>query len=236
MASIDDQVPSKDPADDGTLAGAFRSIFKKLMQGVDGMLPAIVVSYDRTANVAIVKPLVQLLTTEGKTLPRASIANVPVLALGGGGFVINFPVKDGDFGWIEASDRDISLYMQSQADAQPNTTRIHSFSDGRFVPDIMRNYTMPEDANAETDMIISSIDGMQAVIMQPGGVLVHADRITGHARNGADITTDAGDINITAGGKVNITGSSVVINGIPFETHKHLGTQPGSGESGGPTS
>lgn len=236
MASIDDQVPSKDPADDGTLAGAFRSIFKKLMQGVDGMLPATVVSYDRVANVATVKPMVQLLTTEGKTLPRATVANVPVLALGGGGFVINFPVMAGDFGWIEASDRDISLYMQSQTDAQPNTTRIHSFSDGRFIPDKMRNYVMPEDANAETDMIISSIDGMQAVIMQPSGVLVRAGRITAHARIGADITSDSGDINISTGGNVNITGASVIINGIPFETHKHLDTQPGSGESGGPTS
>jgi hypothetical protein len=60
-----------------------REVFRKLMQGTDGMLPAVVVSYDRESNTAEVRPTIALLTTSGEVVPRASVARVPVLALGG---------------------------------------------------------------------------------------------------------------------------------------------------------
>lgn len=39
--------PSQNPADDGTMSGMLRSVFGKLIQGLDDMLPATVISYDR---------------------------------------------------------------------------------------------------------------------------------------------------------------------------------------------
>ena len=80
-----DNIPSKDPADEGTLGGAFRAVFRKMMMSADGMLPATVVAYDRASNTATVRPIVALLTTSGAKVPRAQIARIPVLALGGGG-------------------------------------------------------------------------------------------------------------------------------------------------------
>jgi len=228
MASIDGQVPSKDPADDGTLAGAFRSIFKKLMQNVDGMLPAKVISYDRTSNVATVQPLVHLLTTEGKTLPRSSYAAIPVLALGGGGFVLNFPLKAGDYGWIEASDRDISLFMQGGDAAQPNTTRIHSFADGRFIPDVMSKYQLG-DADVENEMILATTDGVAMIaintnhdvrIETTGNVRVQK-AATFHVEDSVSAATF--DCPVTFTKPVTAT-DEVTIKGVHMSVHEHVET------------
>jgi len=54
------------------------------------MLPARVISYDRNRNIATVQPLISVLSMSGEAISRQPIASVPVLALGGGGSVINF--------------------------------------------------------------------------------------------------------------------------------------------------
>jgi hypothetical protein len=50
--------PSSDPADDDSLAGVLRAVFRKFMQQTDDMLPAVVVAYDRTKNRATVAPCI----------------------------------------------------------------------------------------------------------------------------------------------------------------------------------
>ena len=129
--------PSRNPADNDSLAGLMRVVTRKLLQNTDDMLPARVIAYDRTANTAQVQPLINVLTTDGQQTGRAQVAAVPVLQLGGGGFLISFPVDTGDLGWIKANDRDVSLFRQFHAASAPNTYRMHSFEDAMFIPDTM---------------------------------------------------------------------------------------------------
>lgn len=208
---------NKDPGDDAGLPGMLRNTFKKMMMAVDGMLPAVVVSYDRRKNRAVVRPLISLLTTSGAVVPRAPLASIPVLALGGGGFLINFPLKPGDTGWIEASDRDVSLYMQSNKESQPNSQRLHSFSDGRFIPDVMGKYTIGGDTDAA--MVIQNTAGTVCVSL-------HA----GKAKIKAPIVEIEGVTNIT--GATTVTGG-LTIDGIKFNTHAHGAVRSGSEVSGG---
>jgi hypothetical protein len=224
-----ENIPSKDPADEGTLGGTLRSVFRKMMQGTDGMLPATVVSYNRTTNMATVRPIVALLTTGGAIVPRASVASVPVLALGGGGFVLNFPLQPGDRGWIEASDRDISLFMQSMSDDQPpNTMRLHSFEDGRFIPDVFAAYDVSEVA--DDAMTIQSLDGAVRVELSPArirmvapDVLIDTEQLT---VNGPTLLN--GDVE-TVG---TLTNNDVDVG----STHTHGGVQTGGGNTGVPNS
>lgn len=162
--------PSRDRANDGTLQGAFSTAIGKAIQGMDGMLPAVVISYDRAENIATVRPLIQTLDTDGVAHQRAQIASVPVLAIGGGDFALSFPVAAGDLGWIEASDRDISLFMQSLADSPPNTVRKHSFSDGRFIPDKVRSYTI--DGSDTGAVVLQSLSGGAKVSIRPDNSVV----------------------------------------------------------------
>jgi hypothetical protein len=238
---------SQDPADGGSLAGVIRFVFNKLLQGVDAMLPARVVSYDRQNNVATVQPLIQVIGTSGRGTGRAILARIPVLALGGGGFVINFPLKPGDLGWIEASDRDISLFVQGLSEAKPNTVRMHAFSDGRFVPDIFRKYSIVD----EGDMVIQTTDGQTKVVLRSDSVFVKAPN---------DITLDSGGtVNIRAGSKIGLQAPQIAIEGNlsmsggsasiesdtlniesvttiegrPFMGHGHSGVTTGGGNTGG---
>lgn len=140
--------PSRNPADDGTVTGAFAVILQKFLQGVDDMLPATVLSYNTASNRATVQPLISMVNTEDEIVPRAQIASVPVMQFGGGGFVLRFPLVKGDTGWIKANDRDISLFKKNYNRTTPNTQRLHKFSDGVFIPDTMlRNIAIAgEDA------------------------------------------------------------------------------------------
>ena len=198
-------IPSRNPADDGPMAGVLKVVARKNAENTDGQLPAIVIDYDRTLNTATVLPLIDRVQTNGEVMPRAQLASVPVLALGGGGFCITFPLQPGDFGWIEASDRDISLFLQNMAESAPNTFRIHSFDDARFIPDVFHQYTYSDDDAG--NMVIQSLDGMTKVAIGPGIVVVKADSVSVTSAS-VTITSDA-----TA-----VVGSSFTYNGSQVAT------------------
>ncbi len=167
--------PSIDPANEGDLLGAFRHILGKELQQLDGMLPAKVIAYDRTLNRATVQPLIMLLTTSNTTVQRANIASIPVYQIGGGGFILNFNLKAGDLGWIKASDRDTSLFLQSYSASAPNTIRKHSFSDAVFYPDVMKGYTIAgEDAE---NAVLQNLDGSVKISLSQTGVKITATSI-----------------------------------------------------------
>lgn len=196
--------PSGDPADDDSLAGVLRASFKKFLQQTDGRLPAVVIAFDRTKNRATVAPCVTALTTDGRVVQRAQIASVPVVQVGGGGVVLNFNLKAGDFGWIEANDRDISTFLQSYKTSPPNTFRLHSFQDAVFVPDVMRGWAIAgEDAD---NAVLQTLDGNAKVAVGAS----HVKLVFG----GASLTLDASGIAAAFGGhSVTINGGGVTIVG-----------------------
>lgn len=176
--------PQYELANEGTLTGLLEEFRKHVLKNMDGMLPATVISYDGNSNLASVQPSVHMVATNGTLVGRAALASIPVLSLGGGGFNIRFPLVNGSTGWIKASDRDISLYIQKSAAAGPGSNRMHSFSDGLFIPDALSSFSLnSEDTN---NFVIQSKDGSLRVaiwpdrvkVTSPGGSTEHrADRI-----------------------------------------------------------
>jgi len=148
---------SRSPSNDDSLIGAFRVAQRKGLERVDDMLPVRVIDYDRASNRARVEHQIQMVTTDGDLVDRSQVASVPALSLGGGGFTINFHLPEGSLGWIKANDRDISLFLQSYSKRPPNDRRIHDFSSGLFIPDVMTGYTIAdEDSQA---CVLQSLDG-----------------------------------------------------------------------------
>lgn len=215
--AAENAAPSINPADVGSLPGTFRAILTKFLQGVDDMLPAQIVEYDRATNRASVQPLIQMVTTRGDLIERAQLASLPVLNIGGGGFILSFPLKPGDLGWIKASDRDISLFLQTLAQVRPNTVRMHSFEDAVFIPDVMREWALSgEDAERA---VLQSTDGAVRVAVGADGVYITgATKIVG---------------NVEIDGNVSVSGD-VEADGISLTTHRHGGVVAGSAQSGGP--
>ena len=173
---------SRNPADDDTLSGTMRVVLKKFLQNVDDMLPARVISHDRATNRVQVQPLISVVSTSGNSMPRGGVASVPVLNIGGGGFFVNFNLPANSLGWIKASDRDISLFLQSYSESRPNTRRLHKFSDGLFIPDVMTGYTIDgEDAQA---MVIQNLSGSVKIALDDSGIRITSPSLT---HNGVNI-------------------------------------------------
>lgn len=185
--------PSMDPADNNSLAGSIRFAFSKMIQNVNGMLPAQVIAYDRAANRVQVQILISLITTDGGVVPRPQIASIPVLLLGGGNLFISFPIQTGDLGWVIANDRDISNFLSTYAQSIPNTNRICQFSDGLFIPDIMRNYTIAGENDAA--MVIQNRDGSVCLAISETDITITAaETVTINAAHNLNVNADANSV------------------------------------------
>lgn len=166
--------PNVDNADTGNLAGVFRNALQEYLKwNQDDMLPAKVVSYDDATNRAVIKPLVMIKPTSGGKVSRTTVPNIPVFRFGGGGFFIRFPIKPGDFGWIKANDRDISLILQRGGQEDwGNTDRAHNFSDAMFFPDSLKDWVI--DGENSDAMVIQSLDGSVCVALHNGKITMKA--------------------------------------------------------------
>jgi len=190
--------PLYDFANKGTLLGALLHSYRKMLMNTDDMLPAKVISFDRSTNTAVVQPQIMMVTTDQKLVSRADYASIPVYTMGGGGFFVSFPLVAGNTGWIKASDRDISLYLQGGKETAPNTNRLHSFEDGLFFPDVMDAITIA--GGDENNLVIGSTNGAVAISMSPAVLKFTATNIemvsTTLTHNGVNVgaTHEHGDV------------------------------------------
>jgi phage baseplate assembly protein gpV len=195
--------PSVDPANLDTLTGAFRANINKILQSLEMMLPAQVVSVSAGPPLTVVvQPLITMVSTDGTAIARAQVANIPVMQLGGGGIILTFPVQVGDVGWILASDRDISTYKQNGVQSPPNTFRMFSFSDGVFIPAIMRDYTLA--AGNPDSATLQSVDGKYSLTLSDTKIVLTSP--------GASITLNSTGIVVT--GPVTFQGPVTIANGL----------------------
>jgi hypothetical protein len=225
------------------LVNALASMMRQHDLNDDNMLPAKVISYDRTTNVATVQPMIMKVTTSGNNIQRNQIALVPVLSMGGGGFHINFPLATNSLGWIYASDRDLTLFMQALAMSPPNTTRCHRFSDSMFIPDVFYKYTInASDADA---MVIQSVDGTTRISISEGEINIFAPTSVMVTTPMATFSQDVavkGNLTVTgntaANGGLDTTGGgsaaavtlseNTTVGDIQVVGHDHMGNGPGN--------
>ena len=164
--------PDIDPANNNSLAGTLQFAFYKMLQNVNGMLPAQVIRYDRVNNRVQVQLLIAVVTTGGTQVSRPQLASLPVALFGGGGFFLSFNLNPGDLGWVWANDRDISLFLQNYTESPPNTGRVKNFSDGLFIPDVMKSYTLADDD--KDNAILQSTDGTVKISFGTGKITISA--------------------------------------------------------------
>jgi Phage protein Gp138 N-terminal domain len=218
---------------------------------LEGMIPAEVISFDRANNVAVVQPMIMRTDTDGNNYSRFNLTSIPVLSLGGGGFHISFPLAEGDIGWIMASDRDISLFLQTLKESNAPTGRLHKFEDGLFIPDVFRKYTINGSDSAA--MVIQSTDGTTRISIKEGEIDIIAPSAvnvtTPTATFSADvhvkgnmtvdkITTMTGQTNANggfaaAGGQACTLPTTTTIGGVTVVNHGHISSSPGTRTSGG---
>ncbi len=166
--------PSRKPGDEEDSGSALTFILRKYLQRVNDTLPARVVSYDRDTNRAQLELMYQQTFTDGSTMQMSAPVETPALQIGGGGMVLNFPLTAGDLGWIKATDRDISLFLQSYEAERGNTERMHSFEDALFIPDVMKGWYIDDPAAA----VLQTLDGGTSIALKPGSILINVEGCT----------------------------------------------------------
>lgn len=214
-------------------------------------LPAEVLSFDRARNMATVRPLIVFTAMDNTLIPRDQIVDVPVLSLGGGKFHISFPIAKGDLGWITASDRDLSLFLQSLKQSKASTNRTHDFADSLFVPDVFRKYTVAgEDSGA---MVIQSTDGATKISLRGDNILIATSKVLVRAPESEFTGNVTIDGNLTTSGQTSANGgftskegtactlpSSTTVASKPVNGHVHgpgtYTTQSGGNVNGGTSS
>lgn len=253
-----------DLSNKGSLSGLLTSAIKSYLLDVDDMLPCRVVSYDEKKNIVTVQSTVELVDSENKTTKRNEIRNIPVLRMGGGGFFMRSPIKAGDAGWIKASDRDISLVRQREwQDDKPNTKRIHSFSDGLFIPDTVKDWVI--DCKNDDALVIQSLDGKSVLSIHQDKIELETETVkviskvfdmesTDSATIKSPITTIKGNVHIkgtltvdgastlggggTVKGDLSVTGTSTaadhISGGVSGNSHTHSGVEAGGSNTASP--
>jgi Phage protein Gp138 N-terminal domain len=233
------------PLDKHRLVNSVGAALHSHKMNLQGMLPAKVISYDRTKNIATVQPQVMHADVADNAYSRFTLAQIPVMSMGGGGFHINFPIKNGDLGWIFAADRDLGLFLQTLQESKAPTSRMHTFESGMFIPDVFRQYSV--QAQNSGAMVIQSTDGATFISISNGVVNITAPTsvtvttpLATFSQNVHMKGTLLVDQQISANGGFNATGGGntpcvlpqmTTINGITVATHGHQQQNNGSGRT-----
>lgn len=204
MSEVHD-IPGFNPADIGNLNGLLNYFEDLLNMNLECCLPAIVESYDRSTNSAVVQPAISAVATSGQKISRDKLYDIPVLTMSGGGFFISFPVKKGDTGWLVASDRDISIFKQNLEETAPNTYHKHKFVDSVFIPDKIKKFTITgEDVSG---LVISNLAGNNKIVLNGSNLNITSAAITVTGASTFKSPVTAED-NVTINKNLEVTGSA----------------------------
>lgn len=211
-------IPSLNPVNNDSLTGTFTQVLRDFLKDtLNDMLPCQVISVSPDRRFVNVQPQIIVVDTLGNQTSRAPVANIPVITLGGGSFVLSFPIATGDMGFIKANDRDISLFIQGLKAAPPNSYRMHAFEDAVFIPSVLGQYTINDEDTSSA--ILSSLDGSVRIALSNTKITLTAPNIV--------INSD-----LVVNGNFNVTGSMMGTEGVDLTTHRHH--ESGGGDTGVP--
>lgn len=245
-----------DDSRDDSLEGLLMELADSISRRFECALPCVVTKVSSDRRRVSVRPLIRVVAKSGATLPRDVIEGLTVYQAGAGDLLISFPVSPGDIGWIEASDRDLGVFLQSYNESDPPSRRKHSFSDAKFVPDIMTNFTIAgEDSDA---MVMQNRAGTVKIAMDQDEVRIRngatewtmtEQNISAYAPGDMSmeavgaISMQAASIGMTAPGGINLNGAMVDgsgnitdASGVSMNQHYHTQPNDSAGNSEQPTS
>lgn len=213
---------------------AFEKIVSNISMNFECVLPAIVQNYDRQNNLVYVQGAISHTKVTGEVVDRV-LLKLPCFNPCGGGVGINFPLTEGDTGWIVASDRDTTLFMKELKKSQANTSLFHKFEFGVFIPDKIKGFQI--DSSDEGALVIQTLTGDTKISIKSGVInILSSNKVDVNCTNAninatnvnltADNTTLTTETvfngNITVNGAITTTGD-VLAGTVSLKSHVHIG-------------
>lgn len=213
------KAPAARPASRGNLLAETLDLLRTYIRDeLNDCLPCRVTGV--VGNSVDVQILAPTLLTDGSLQQWPQIPAVPVAFPGSQAAVLWFDLQPGALGLLKSCDRDISLIIESLAEARPNTLRMHNFSDSFFHP---ADFSAMTPAGGQ--VALQTRDGTAFVSVSSGEVKAAVGEST------AVLTHSSFTVTI-AGVSLEFTGASLKMNGIEIgPLHTHGGVTPGSGST-----
>jgi hypothetical protein len=218
--------------DENLLPDLIKLIQDTVKKSIDTSLPCEVTKVISRTKVNV-RPLIKIVDLQGNSFDRDIIEGVPVQTFGAGDTLMSFPLSVGSLGWIDAAGRDLGLFLQTYESEKPSTARMHSFSDARFVPDIMHNFTVSEED--ETALVIQNRSGtvkialdQDAIRIKTSGVeiLIDGNAVSGIAPGGFNLNGFTINGSGAAQSPVSLAAPSALIGGKEMAEHDHPAGEP----------
>lgn len=156
-------------------------------------MPALIEVFDQPSRRARVQPALSLLLTDGTTMRRAPIVDVPVVFPAGGGFSLIFPLAPGDAGMLLFSMRGILEFKRAYMESPPTADRLFDLSDAVFLAGFGPISLMPATA---TGTALQTEDGATSLRVEPRDVVAVAP----------------GEVSVTGGARVRVSAPRIDLN------------------------
>ncbi len=216
------------------MTDALQFVFNQLLKDIFISIPGIIEEYNQSTKRCRVKPAINIRLTDGTTVEQSTIANVPVLWPGGGGFTLLSPLPAGSAVEIRFSQRGITQFKDTFGTADPSGG-VFSKEDAHVIPcfgalsispatndgismqsEDGANYIFVEDGNIEINSTGTiEINAESSVLIKsPDNTVQGPLKVTGLLTAQAGINTT--DISMSGG----ITGP-VVFGGADGDAHAH---------------
>lgn len=181
------------------MTDALQFVFNQLLKTIFISIPGIIESYDPQKKRCRVKPAINILLTDGQTMPQSSIINVPVIWPGGGGFTFISPLPAGTPVEIKFSQRGITRFKETFLQEDPGNG-IFDKEDAHVFPGYGALSIAPA---TEEGLSIQDEDGENYIFVENGNIEITSTvKVTINSPD-TIINTDQGTIN----GPVKINGT-----------------------------
>lgn len=161
MADADDLTPGLEEAI-GLMAKAATG---KMCTGTFGH----VLDYDFTTQKVRVQPVIRGSRDQADGFRYPPISNVPVTFPACGAFSITWPIKAGDFVWLNFADRSIDEWLEvGGTDVEPRSKRRFNVTDAVALPG-GRPFNKPLVLASDEELVIGQ-DGYDGPITNPGTI------------------------------------------------------------------
>ena len=213
---------------------AMSEAFAGWQRGIWTAMPGIVQSYSPSDNTVSIQPAIRAVILKqdpasGKQAPAAVnlplLIKVPVVFMGGGGYVATFPISQGDEALVVFSSRSIDAWWQSGGVQNQIEQRAHDLSDGIAIVGLYSVPRVPGSISTDSAQI-RSLDGTTRVRIGAGGIDMHSS---------GTITFSGSNCSLDGSGNLNMAGAIIAGYGggdqVSLQTHKHGTGSPASGTS-----
>jgi hypothetical protein len=155
---------------------SFKTFIKSHLDGLQSQifttLPAAVIDNSEYESKCIVtvRPLIDMLHSDGQVSECPIIYNVPVVNPSAGGGMLSFPIQNGDTVLLQFSMRNIEEWLEGSGDAviEP-TMRYHDISDGMAIIGL---YTKNNHLQPSPDDVVLKFKGNSITLKNDGNVEV----------------------------------------------------------------